>query len=116
MVLGYEVSIEDCSLGIKTTDKEKVFRKLKYGDLGLSDFWKQEGDRIVPVEGWFKWGDWFEEDLKKMVKMGAAGAIVLKGEDGEYFKYELNNNGREKIMIFFGQIVFPKKPDKILEV
>jgi len=71
------------------------------------DYWqiKKDGDKILikPVEWWFKWGNWFIEDLKTMAKAGVKGEIAMYGEFGEWVKYVLKDGTIEE---YEGEVVF----------
>ncbi|MEM3453335.1 MAG: hypothetical protein QW835_06915 [Candidatus Hadarchaeum sp.] len=110
--MGYDVFIVDYDLNLNLAEEDKVFRKLKNGNLKLSDFWVIDGDKIEPVETYFRWGDWFEEDLKKMAKMGTTGFIEIRGEMGEHNKYVFRG---EKIEVYVAEVVYSSKPYEILE-
>ncbi|MBC7219283.1 MAG: hypothetical protein H5T49_04035 [Hadesarchaea archaeon] len=110
--MGYEIIIENHDLKIEDDAEKRIFSKLKYGVLELSDFWEINENKIVPSEYSLKWGDWFEEDLKNMAKMGVTGFIEVRGEQGECSKFVLRD---ERVEVFYGRVVYSEKPDEILE-
>jgi len=112
--MGYDVSINRCELFQKElTAEEKIYQKLKHGDLDLDpNDWTTKENRIEPVEWYFKWGDWFVEDLTKMAKAGVTGFVETIGEEGEYTKYMLKDG---KVEEYYGEVVYPEKPNDVYE-
>lgn len=110
--MGYDVSINRCELFLKKpAAEEKVYQKLKHGNLDLdTDTWETEDNHIVPVDWYFKWGERFVGDLIKMAKSGVTGFVETIGEEGEYTKYVLKDG---KVEEYYGEIVYSQAPAKV---
>jgi len=99
--MGYYMTVEKQDL------KANKLTKLPEG---IDKIWKLEDEYVSITEGYFKWGDWFEKDLKALAKAGITGEVVLSGESAEWYKYVLKNGVVE---CYEGRIVFPEEPSEI---
>ena len=78
---------------------------------GIDEFWALEDEHVSITEGYFKWGDWFEDDLKTLARAGVTGEIELSGEQAEWQKYVLKDGVVE---LYEGAIVYPNKPTEVI--
>ena len=90
--MGYYITIREISL------KGKLPENLK-----RVNFWKQEGEEIVPEEYWMKL-QLFEEDMKIMAKAGIEGKVITTGDAGEWTRYILKNG---ELKVYPGEVVYP---------
>jgi len=63
-------------------------------------------------EGYFKWSNEFIKDLLVLKNFGVRGHVICYGEEGEYLKYEINDEGVKE---YNGSVAFPEKPDKVIK-
>ena len=71
------------------------------------------GDGCMDLDdSYFKWSNEFIKDLLLLKDLGVRGDITCYGEEGEYLKYEINDEGVKE---YCGSIAFPEKPEKVIK-
>lgn len=71
------------------------------------------GDGYLDLdERHFKWSNEFIRDLLVIKNFGVRGQVICYGEEGEYLKYEINEEGVKE---YCGSVVFPEKPGKVIK-
>jgi len=71
------------------------------------------GDGYMDLgERYFKWSNEFIKDLLVLKDFGVRGNVICYGEEGEYMKYEISDEGVKE---YCGSISFPEKPDKVIK-
>jgi len=73
---------------------------------GLDELWRLEGEYVSLIDGYFKWDDWFERDLKRLAKTGVTGEVELSGEMAERYKYVLDG----VVKLYHGAVTYPGSP------
>jgi len=63
-------------------------------------------------ERYFNWSNDFIKDLLVLKDLGVRGNITCYGEEGEYSKYEINDEGVKE---YCSLVVFPEKPEKVIK-
>lgn len=108
--MGYYITIAEHELKYEKDISEEIdkylennefYLPLNYGN-GFMDF----------DERYFKWSNEFIKDLLVLKNLGVRGHITCYGEEGEYYKYEVNDEG---IKEYYGSVVFPENPDNIIK-
>lgn len=106
--MSYYITITEQGLRSKRDISKELDECLEEGRLYF--VW-QHGDGYVDLdEGYFKWDDEFLKDLLVLKGLGVRGCLACYGEEGEYYKYEIDDEGVKE---YLGSIVFPEKPDRI---
>ena len=76
---------------------------------GIDTLWYLEDDKVEMKETFFKWHDWFENDLKSLAVAGVTGELTFYGEEGEWYKYKLYDSST---FCFNGSVEFESTPSK----
>ena len=108
--VGYYMTISEHDLKYEKGISTKIDDFLENNEFYLP--WNH-GDGCMDLdEGYFKWSNEFIKDLLVLKDLGARGHITCYGEEGEYLKYEINDEGVKE---YYGSVVFPEKPEKIIK-
>lgn len=108
--MSYYMTISNHNLKYKKDISDKINKYTKHNDFYLP--WNHGKGYMDLDETYFKWDNNFLRDLLVLKNMGVRGHITCYGEEGEYMKYELADEGVEE---YCGSVVFPKKPAKIIK-
>jgi len=104
--MGYYVTLEDAKLNANN---------LKELPEEVSDFWSIRRGRVKPEDYFFKWrgGEWFEEKLVTLAKLGVTGEVRMIGEGGApFWKYVLEKG---KVRVYDGEVVYKSTPRRVLD-
>ena len=74
-------------------------------------FWHWDNGFVGFDEGYFKWDEDFLHDLLALKSLGVRGYLTAYGEEGEYYKYVVNNRSVKE---YHGLVSFPKKPARVV--
>jgi len=108
--MGYYMTIAEHELRYDKDISAEINEYLESNEFYLS--WNY-GDGFMDLdEGCFKWSNEFIKDLLILKDFGVRGYITCHGEEGEYLKYDINDEG---IKEYCGSVVFPEKPEKIIK-
>jgi len=107
--MGYCLTISDQNLKAKKDISDKL--KKLYEENKLYLYWHWENRFVGFDEGYFKWDDDFLQDLLCLKSIGVRGHITAYGEEGEYYKYVINN---KSVKEYYGSVNFPKKPARVI--
>jgi hypothetical protein len=108
--MGYYLTIVDEDLRCKKDISVELGELLKKEKLYLIWCW---GNGYVGLdEGYFKWTDEFLRDLTVLKDIGVRGYLTAHGEEGEYYKYEIDD---EAVKEYYGSVLFSDKPEKIIK-
>lgn len=108
--MGYYVTITEQDFKCEKDISAELDEYLKSQKLYLP--WEY-GDGYVDLdEGYFKWDNEFLKDLLILRNLGVYGQLTCYGEEGEYYKYEIDDEGVKE---YYGSVAFSEKPEKILK-
>lgn len=108
--VGYYMTISEHDLKYEKDISTKIHDFLEDNKFYL--LWNH-GDGYMDLdEGYFKWSTEFIKDLLVLKDLGVHSHITCYGEEGEYLKYEIND---EAFKEYYGLIVFPEKSKKIIK-
>lgn len=99
--MGYYMTVE--RIDLKTNGLTKLSEDLE------ESCWRIEDDHVLLKETYFKWDDWFNDELKKLATAGVTGEIELSGEQAEWEKYVLKNG---MVEAYTGSVTYPEEPEK----
>lgn len=115
--MGYYETITEMNLTCDKNISKKVIDMSEKG--GFYQDWQVDEHRCKPgsfelsvIDYYFKWSDEFIRDLLQLQKLGVRGKVVMRGEEGEYYKYVIDDEG---VKDFYGEVVFPETPDRIFK-
>jgi len=74
-------------------------------------FWHWDNGFVGFDEGYFKWDEDFLRDLLCLKSLGVRGYLTAYGEEGEYYKYVINNRSVKE---YHGLVRFPKRPARVI--
>ena len=60
----------------------------------------------------YKWTEEFLKDLIVLKDLSVRGHLTAYGEEGEYYKYQIDDEGLKE---YYGSVVFSEKPEKIIK-
>ncbi len=98
----YEMTVHYLNLEITTEEVIIGTRKMYLG-------WYRSDGCLETGESFFRWDEDFIEDLKYLRSKGARGQVILRGEEGEYERYVLDDRSVKK---FVGIISYSPEPDE----
>jgi len=108
--MGYYITITEQNFRCEKDISTELNVYLNKGRLYLP--W-QYGDGWVDLdEGYFKWDDEFLKDLLILKELGVRGQVTCYGEEGEYYQYEIDDEGVKE---YYGSIVFSEMPEKVIK-
>jgi len=108
--MGYYLTIVDEDLKSKKDISAELKEFSKEQKLYLIWGW---GNGYVGLdEGYFKWTGEFLKDLVVLKDLGVRGYLTAYGEEGEYYKYEIDD---EAVKEYYGSVVFSEKPKKVIK-
>lgn len=108
--MGYYITLTDQNLSCKK-DISKDMNKM-FDSKELYYFWDCDNEAVRHGEGYLKWNTNFIKDLLTLKDMGVRGSLTCYGEEGEYYKFEIDNSSVKE---YFGKITFPRKPGNIFK-
>lgn len=106
--MGYYITLSEQKLSSKKDISEDLNKMFDSKELYY--FWDCENEAIRHGEGYFKWNENFIIDLLTLKNMGVRGYLTCYGEEGEYYKFEIDDFAVKE---YYGKNVFPKKPGNI---
>jgi len=108
--MGYYLTVADQNLKVKKDISDELKKLYEKNRIYL--YWHCENGFVGFDEGYFKWDEDFLHDLLALKSIGVRGHITAYGEEGEYYKYVINNRSVKE---YYGSVVFPKRPEKIIK-
>jgi len=108
--MGYTIIISEHDLKYEKDISDKMNEYMEHNDFYLP--WNHGKGYMDLDETYFKWDNNFLRDLLVFKNMGVRGHITCYGEEGEYMKYEITDEG---VREYHGSVVFPKKPEKVIK-
>jgi hypothetical protein len=108
--MGYYMTIAEHELRYKKDISVKINEYLENNEFYLP--WNYGDGHMDLDEGHFKWSNEFIKDLLFLKNLGVRGHVICYGEEGEYLKYEINDEGVKE---YCGSVAFPKKPGKVIK-
>jgi len=108
--MGYYMTISNHDLKYEKDISAEINKYLENNKFYL--LWNYGNGYMDLEETYFKWSNEFIKDLIVLKDTGVHGSITCYGEEGEYIRYELTDEG---IKEYFGSVVFPEKPEKIIK-
>ena len=108
--MGYYMTIAGHDLEYEEDILTKVNEYLESNEFYLP--WNYYNGCMDLDDNYFKWSVDFIKDLLVLKSFGVRGNVICHGEEGEYLKYEINDQG---IKEYCGSISFPEKPGNIIK-
>ena len=108
--VGYYLTIADQNLKARKDISGELRKLCEENKVYL--FWHWDNGFVGFDEGYFKWDEDFLQDLLCLKSIGVRGYLTAYGEEGEYYKYVINNRSVKE---YHGSVIFPKKPRKIIK-
>ena len=100
--MAYEMTVHYLNLEMTTQEPIIGTRKMYLG-------WYASDGCIETGESVFRWDEDFIEDLKYLRSMDVRGQVILRGEEGEYERYVLDDRS---VKSFIGIISYNPEPDE----
>jgi hypothetical protein len=107
--MGYYISIVEENLKCEKDVSEELKKLLE--EQKLYFIWDWSNGYVGLDEGYFKWDESFLRDLLALKNLGVRGHLTAYGEEGEYYKYEIND---EAVKEYYGSVKFDDKPEKVI--
>jgi len=108
--MGYYMTIAGHNLEYNGDIQIKVNEYLESKEFYLP--WNYSDGCLDLDDNYFKWSNDFIKDLLVLKSFGVRGNVICYGEQGEYLKYEINDQG---IKEYFGAVSFPEKPGNVIK-
>jgi hypothetical protein len=108
--MGYYLTVVDQDLKSEKDISAELNKYLKEQKLYLIWGW---GNGYVGLDdGYFKWKEEFFGDLNILKDLGVRGYLTAYGEEGEYYKYQIDDEGVKE---YYGSVVFSNEPEKVIK-
>ena len=107
--MGYYLTIADQNLKARKDISGELRKLCEENKVYL--FWHWDNGFVGFDEGYFKWDEDFLHDLLALKTLGVRGYLTAYGEEGEYYKYVINNRSVKE---YHGLVRFPKKPARVI--
>jgi len=94
---------------IHYVDLEAVNDEVIIGTRKMYLGWHRDNGHLEPGESYFNWDEDFIQDLLFLRSKGVRGQIILRGDEGEYERYVLDDRSIKK---YIGIISYAAGPDE----
>ena len=108
--MGYYLTVVDEDLKCEKDISAELSELLKKEKLYL--IWEWGNGYVGLDEGYFKWTEEFMKDLVVLKGLGVRGYMTAYGEEGEYYKYEIDD---EAVKEYYGPVIFSEEPEKVIK-
>jgi hypothetical protein len=108
--MGYYMTIAGHDLKYKKHISTRINEYLANNEFYLP--WNYRDGHMDLDEGHFKWSNEFIKDLLVLKNFRVRGHLICHGEEGEYLKYEIND---QCVKEYCGSVVFSEKPEKVIK-
>ncbi len=111
--MGYYITLREYKLKLSSDVVQKLINGLKGFTWNKLEYFEYSEGKLYPVDYSFKLVDEFEEELVFLSRAGVKGFLVFTGEEGEYFKYVLDGEGKVEVYDQL-EILYSSKPSCVL--
>jgi len=111
--LGYYITLRAYELKLSSDEVKKLANALQGFSWDKLEYFQYSEGKLYPVDYSFKLVDEFEEELVFLSRAGVKGFLVFTGEEGEYFKYVLDGEGKVEVYDMV-EIVYSPNPSTVL--
>ncbi len=106
----YYLTVADQGLKAKKDISDEL--KKLYDENKVYLYWHWENGFVGLDDGYFRWDEDFFQDLLALKSIGVRGDMTAQGEEGEHYKYVINNRAVKE---YYGTVRFPKKPARVIK-